>query len=99
MVSSMKLHAQRWLNSRQTVCCLAHCSGSAMEPFINCAHIAACYGYPLLSMLVLLRAQELNLFCTLCTSLFALGCLVLSIINGAFKMPPNLHYYHMRDQL
>jgi hypothetical protein len=29
------------------------------------------------------RAQELNLFCTLCTSLFALGCLVLSVINGA----------------
>jgi hypothetical protein len=28
-------------------------------------------------------AQELNLFCTLCTSLFALGCLVLSVINGA----------------
>ena len=27
--------------------------------------------------------QELNLFCTLCTTLFALGCLVLSIINGA----------------
>ncbi|KAK9837435.1 hypothetical protein WJX81_002209 [Elliptochloris bilobata] len=26
--------------------------------------------------------KEINLFCTLCTSLFALGCLVLSIING-----------------
>ena len=30
-------------------------------------------------------AQELNLFCTLCTTLFALGCLVLSIINGALQ--------------
>ena len=37
-----------------------------------------------LSMLVPVPAQELNLFCTLCTSLFALGCLVLSIINGSF---------------
>ena len=37
----------------------------------------------IIAKLCILPMQELNLFCTLCTTLFALGCLVLSIINGA----------------
>ena len=60
-------------------------SAPALEPHNHCTVVAACCGYSRLSMPVLLLAQELNLFCTLCTSLFALGCLVLSIINGPFK--------------